>query len=222
MPRLPLIGSDDNTWGTILNDYLSVSHNSDGSLKAGAVAGTVITDGTIPESKLDAGVQAKLNGAGGVTNLTATATTTDLTIVSSSGTDATVSSATGSVAGVLTASDKTKLDGIAAGAQVNTVSSVAGKTGVVTLTKTDVGLGNVDDTSDSDKNSAAVTLTNKTISGGNNTLSNIPQSAVTNLTADLAAKADTSSLGNQVYVYNSYADAPALPVNSVVVSITGS
>ena len=163
MPRLPLIGSDDNTWGTILNDYLSVSHNSDGSLKAGAVAGTVITDGTIPESKLDAGVQAKLNGAGGVTNLTATATTTDLTIVSSSGTDATVSSATGSVAGVLTASDKTKLDGIAAGAQVNTVSSVAGKTGVVTLTKTDVGLGSVDDTSDAAKSFAASQVASGTL-----------------------------------------------------------
>lgn len=33
------------------------------------------------------------------------------------------------------------------------------------------------------------TLTNKTISGASNTLSNIPQSAVTNLVADLAAKA---------------------------------
>jgi len=34
---------------------------------------------------------------------------------------------------------------------VFTVDSVAGKTGVVTLTKTDVGLGNVDNTSDADK-----------------------------------------------------------------------
>lgn len=37
----------------------------------------------------------------------------------------------------------TKLNGIAAGAQVNTVDSVAGKTGVVTLTGADVGLSNV-------------------------------------------------------------------------------
>lgn len=43
------------------------------------------------------------------------------------------------------------------------VQSVAGKTGVVTLVKGDVGLGNVDNTSDATKNSASVTLTNKTL-----------------------------------------------------------
>lgn len=48
-------------------------------------------------------------------------------------------------------SEKTKLSGIAAGAQVNTVNSVAGKTGAVTLSKTDVGLANVDNTSDLNK-----------------------------------------------------------------------
>lgn len=53
------------------------------------------------------------------------------------------------------------------------VSSVAGKTGAVTLVKGDVGLGNVDNTSDATKNAANATLTNKTISGSSNTLSNI-------------------------------------------------
>jgi len=37
MARLPIPGSDDGSWGTILNDFLSVSHASDGTLKAGAV-----------------------------------------------------------------------------------------------------------------------------------------------------------------------------------------
>ena len=46
---------------------------------------------------------------------------------------------------------KDKLDGIEAGAEVNTVNSVAGKTGNVTLDKSDVGLGNVDNTSDMNK-----------------------------------------------------------------------
>ena len=47
--------------------------------------------------------------------------------------------------------DETKLAGIEAGAQVNAVDSVAGKTGAVSLVKWDVGLGNVDNTSDADK-----------------------------------------------------------------------
>lgn len=50
-----------------------------------------------------------------------------------------------------TTADETKLDGIEAGAQVNTVTSVAGKPGAVTLDKTDVGLSNVDNTSDANK-----------------------------------------------------------------------
>ena len=50
-----------------------------------------------------------------------------------------------------TDAEKTKLLGIATGAEVNTVDSVSGKTGIVTLDKSDVGLGNVDNTSDVNK-----------------------------------------------------------------------
>ena len=50
-----------------------------------------------------------------------------------------------------TTTEKTKLAGVEVGAQVNTVTRVAGKTGAVTLAKTDVGLGNVDNTSDANK-----------------------------------------------------------------------
>lgn len=49
------------------------------------------------------------------------------------------------------ASDGLKLDGIETGAQANTVDSVNGYTGVVVLVKADVGLENVDNTSDADK-----------------------------------------------------------------------
>lgn len=52
---------------------------------------------------------------------------------------------------LITNEEAEKLEGIEAGAQVNKVNSVAGKTGDVTLSKNDVGLGNVDNTSDIDK-----------------------------------------------------------------------
>jgi hypothetical protein len=67
---------------------------------------------------------------------------------------------------LMTAAEGTKLSGIAAGAQVNAVTNVAGKTGAVTLAKADVGLGNADNTADSakavlsaDKLTAARTIT---------------------------------------------------------------
>ena len=45
--------------------------------------------------------------------------------------------------GAMTAAQAEKLSGIETGAQVNTVTSVAGRTGAVTVAKSDVGLGNV-------------------------------------------------------------------------------
>lgn len=54
-----------------------------------------------------------------------------------------ISEATTTNPGSMSASDKQKLDSIAEGAQVNTVDSVAGKTGTVVLVKGDVGLSNV-------------------------------------------------------------------------------
>ncbi len=32
-PRLPQVGSDDNAWGDLLNEFLEVSHNSNGTIK---------------------------------------------------------------------------------------------------------------------------------------------------------------------------------------------
>ncbi len=84
------------------------------------------------------------------------------------------------------------------------VQSVNGQTGTVVLTKSDVGLGNVDNTSDATKNSAIATLTNKTIDAASNTISNladsnisasaaIAQSKIANLVSDLALKAPLAS-----------------------------
>ncbi len=33
MPRLPQIGTDTGSWGTLLNEFLRVSHREDGSLR---------------------------------------------------------------------------------------------------------------------------------------------------------------------------------------------
>ena len=64
-----------------------------------------------------------------------------------------------------TNADKTKLAGIQAGAQVNTVTGVKGdsestyRTGDINMTKANIGLGNVDNTSDTDKPISTATQT---------------------------------------------------------------
>jgi hypothetical protein len=108
------------------------------------VAAFEFSDGTTKDVDL-----ANLSGGGGSgsTNLSLTQTASNVTVVSDTGADATIPAATTSNAGVMAAADKVKLD-----AQPATpVTSVAARTGAVVLTKTDVGLANVDNTSDASK-----------------------------------------------------------------------
>lgn len=121
--------------------------------------GSAHTNATTTEAGfMSASDKTKLNGiaTGAQVNVATdlaqgTRTTTTVLITSSTGAAATLNTATTSFAGMLSSADKTKLDGIASGAQVNTVTSVATKTGAITLVKGDVGLGNVDNTADTAK-----------------------------------------------------------------------
>lgn len=68
----------------------------------------------------------------------------------------------------------------------------------LTLVKADVGLGNVDNTSDATKNAASVTLTNKTVAFGSNTVSGTLAQFNTAVTdADLASIAGSETLTNK-------------------------
>ena len=46
MSRLPTIGGDDGSWGQVLNDFLSVSHNPDGSIKPSSIPASASPLGT--------------------------------------------------------------------------------------------------------------------------------------------------------------------------------
>ena len=109
------------------------------------------------------------------------------------------------------------------------VLSVSQAKTLLNYTAVDVGLANVDNTSDATKNSATATLTNKTISGASNTITNITQSSVTNLTTDLAAKqpldGDLTSLAaasaTNVIYYRSAADTWSPVTIGANISFTG-
>jgi hypothetical protein len=52
MARLPNPGSDDGTWGTILNDFLSQSLDGGGNLKSNVVSASQVADGALPQAKI--------------------------------------------------------------------------------------------------------------------------------------------------------------------------
>lgn len=87
MSRLPTPGSDSGTWGTILNDFLAVEHNSDGTLK-------LRTDGTfyskpaggIPASDFTASVQSTLNSVSGKIDSSTVTTKGDMLVATAAST----------------------------------------------------------------------------------------------------------------------------------------
>ena len=100
-----------------ISDFASAARaQTEAELVAGANI-TITPSGSGATRQLT--VAATGGGGGGSTNLSTTTSTTTLTVNSDTGTDAVLPAATPSVAGVLTAADKAKLDGIATGATAN-------------------------------------------------------------------------------------------------------
>jgi hypothetical protein len=59
--RLPSPGADNGTWGTILNDFLQVSHTSTGELNTNVVGTTQIKDGSVTNAKIVSADATKIN-----------------------------------------------------------------------------------------------------------------------------------------------------------------
>ena len=89
MPRLPQPGADDGTWGDILNEFLSVVHNPDGTLTDAVTrttsqnisgAKTFTASPTVPTPTLsgDATTKAYVDAAAGPTGPTGPAGTTGI------------------------------------------------------------------------------------------------------------------------------------------------
>ena len=161
MARLPQPGADSGTWGDILNDYLSQTLKVDGTLKdnsvtnaaiapgaitateiaPNAVTATQIQDGSITETQLTTAVQVKLNATVGTPDWT---TITNKPAVIAAGVDA--------------AAARMAVGAGTSNLAIGTTGTTA-KAGDYTPTKSDVGLSNVDNTSDVNKPISSATST---------------------------------------------------------------
>lgn len=193
MARLPQPGGDKGNWGVILNDYLSQALQSDGTLKDGSVGSSQLSDNAVTAAKLAPGSVTKATvGLTNVNNtadenkpvstatqsaLDAKATISSLATVATSGSYADLSNKP-TIPTVLDADNTTKGVVKLAGDLGGTADA---PTVIKTYSKTDVGLGNVDNTSDM----------SKPVSTAQQTALNTKQASAS-LEADIAAKLGTA------------------------------
>lgn len=195
MSRLPTTGSDENTWGDILNDFLLQAHGLDGTLKSTAVNNAVSDDISI--QKIDvakagilAGSRKRLNFIEG-SNVTITATDdsggnkVDVTIAAAA---PTVPDASAGTKGI-----------------VQLTNDFGGTAAAPTVVATHLSSAlpiNQGGTASTTQNFVDLS-SNQTIAG-TKTFSSapvvpsgaFPESAVANLVSDLAAKEATANKGN--------------------------
>lgn len=115
--------------------------STDAELPLSANQGKILNDKiTILNGKEDKDTVTTINGKTGAI------TKEDIVAlgIPASDTNTTYSVATTSANGLMSSADKGKLDGIESNAQKNTVTSVQGRTGAVTISKNDLGLGSVE------------------------------------------------------------------------------
>jgi len=226
MARLPIPGSDDGQWGDVLNDFLLVAHTSSGTLESDAVSASNLQDSSVTDVKLSATsgsngqVLTKNTGVSGGLEWTSAAGSPDAT-TSSKG----IVQLAGDLAGTAAAPTVPGLAGKqASSAELSAIAALIPanddllqrKSGAWTnrtpaqvktdlaLTKSDVGLGNVDNTSDANKpvSTAQQTALNlkadktTTISAGTGLTGGGDLSANRTLTVSYGTTAGTAAQGN--------------------------
>jgi len=205
MARLPSPGSDDGTWGDILNDFLMQAHNSDGTLKAGSVEA-----GSLNAGSPNSGQLLGYNGIG----LTWTTPTSSGSVPDATPTTKGVVQLAGDLAGTAAAPT---VPGLAAKADDTAVVHKAGNetitgskdfTGGLTVNSTNV-VTTTDSRLSDQRTPVDGSVTDAKIAVGANIsksklaplsitdsdISSISEGKITNLSSDLAAKEPTIAAG---------------------------
>lgn len=154
MARLPQPGGDSGQWGEVLNDYLRVSHNDDGTLKSGSVSDVTLQDSSVGVAKI-------ATNSSPTTGQSLTYDGTGLAWSTTSGSGSTPDASASTKGIIQLAGDLggTAMSPTVPGLASKEAAIAAGTTGQYyrgdkswqTLDKTAVGLANVDNTPDANK-----------------------------------------------------------------------
>lgn len=171
-----------------------------------------------PDEEIDLSGYATIEQLDTKANISHSHAVTDITNLQTqldgkSNTSHTHSAATQSSSGFMSKTDKTKLDDIEEGAQVNTVTGVKGnsessyRTGNINITKANIGLGSVDNTADSTKSvkyaTSAGSATKSTQDASGNTITSTYETK-----ADAQTKLDTAKNYTDTAIANLVDSAP--------------
>jgi hypothetical protein len=217
--RLPIVGQDDDIWGEILNDYLTVAHNDDGTLKASSVS-DAISDGSISSAKLSQSYipSSQKGSASGVASLDSTGKVPTSQLPAAGSTpDATTTSKgvvqlAGDLGGTAAAPIVPGLTGKVDKSTLSTKGDIYAATAASTPGRLGAGSNGQVLTADSSQSTGLKWTTVDTTSIANDSVDNtkladsavddskvapgaaISQSKIANLTTDLSNKANSSAV----------------------------
>jgi len=183
MARLPVPGSDSNTWGDVLNGFLTVEHNADGTLKTNGTIATKANDNAVVHNTGDETVA-------GIKTFTSSPIVPTPTTGTQAATKAYVDSTAS--AGAPDASTTTKGIVQLAGDLTGTATSPTVANGAITgakIANTTITDANISTTAAIAKSKlASLAIVDADVSA-------ISESKITNLTTDLTARELTANKG---------------------------
>ena len=195
MTRLPTPGSDTGAWGQILNDFLSVEHNPDGTLKASGSLATKANDSAVVHNTGNENVA-------GVKTFSSSPTVPAPSNPTDAATKAYVDSSTSAGAPDATTSNKgiVQLAGDLGGAGTVATAPIISDN-AITTSKLNAGAvtgAKIANTTITDANVSATAAIAKSklaaLNIGDSDVNTLSESKITNLTTDLAAKATDANV----------------------------
>lgn len=211
MTRLPQPGQDDGVWGTILNQFLEVEHNSDGTLKAGGSLSAKADDNAV----VHASGNESINGVKTFTNLPVVPATptTGTQVASKSYVDSVAGVSYGTTAGTAAEGNDARIVGAEQTANKGVASGYAGLDASAHVPTAQLGSGAADSTTylrgDGSWSMPTGVVTSVASRTGDIVLA---ESDITNLPTDLSNRVTTANGGGETY-YDAGNSGAAITLN---------